>query len=497
LNREDDFFPAGQETALFLFLWHLRCEKGGIGIMDFIQSTVDAVNGVVWGWLMLILLVGTHIFLTLRLRFIQAHVFKGIKLTFSKDKGASGDVSQWGALATALAATLGTGNIVGVATGVVRGGPGAVLWLWITGLFGIATKYGEAVAAVKYRVRTSDGTMLGGPMYACERGLGMKWLGVLFSIFASIACFGIGNLVQVNSIVGNFESTFGVPSYVTGLALTIFTFIVIVGGIRSIAKVAEFLIPFMAIFFFLACFILLVNNWAFVGQALNLIITSAFSMQAAVGGFTGYTVMQAARFGIARGLFSNEAGLGSAPIAAAAAVTRNPVRQGLVSMSQVFWDTIILCAVTGTMYVTCVLKWPLHFMDEAGELVRGVTFASTAFELGFGGFGAVIVTITILTFAWTTILGWSYYGERAVEYLAGKKGIQPFKIVYSLAVFLGSLMAVDLVFDIADMFNAFMAIPNLISLIALSGLIAKITKEYLWDKNLDGVDPDPIMEIRN
>jgi AGCS family alanine or glycine:cation symporter len=242
---------------------------------------------------------------------------------------------------------------------------------------------------------------------------------------------------------------------------------------------------------------LLIINGAYIGQAIALIIASAFSMQAAVGGFAGYAVMQAARFGIARGLFSNEAGLGSAPIAAAAAVTRNPVRQGLVSMSQVFWDTIILCAVTGTMYVTCVLKWPAEFMNEAGELVRGVTFASTAFGLGLGGFGPIVVTVTILCFAWTTILGWGYYGERSVEYLGGKKLIKPFKIVYSLAVFLGSIMAVDLVFDIADMFNAFMAVPNLISLLGLNVLIVKITKEYLWDKNLDSVDTEPIMEVHN
>jgi AGCS family alanine or glycine:cation symporter len=305
-------------------------------------------------------------------------------------------------------------------------------------------------------------------------------------------------MVQVNSIVGNFESTFGIPGWGTGIFLTILSAIVIVGGIKSIAKVAEIVIPFMAVFFFLGCLIILLINGPYIGQALGLIVTSAFSTQAAVGGFTGYAVMQAARFGIARGLFSNEAGLGSAPIAAAAAVTRNPVRQGLVSMSQVFWDTIILCAVTGTMYVTCVLKWPNEFIDAGtGELVRGVTFAAKAFGLGLGSIGPIVLTICIFTFAWTTILGWGYYGERSVEYLCGKKGIMPFKVVYSAAVFIGSIMAVDLVFDIADMFNAFMAIPNLISLLALNGLLAKMTKDYLWDKNLDGVDPDPIMEIQN
>ena len=471
--------------------------------MDFIQGIVDAVNDVVWGWPMLILLVGTHIFLTIRLKFIQSATFTGIKLTFAKDPEATGDVSQWGALATALAATLGTGNIVGVANGVVRGGPGAVLWLWFTGAYGIATKYSEAIVAIKYRVRTSDGMMLGGPMYACERGLNMKWLGVLFSIFTAIACFGIGNMVQVNSITENWYDTFGVPRVAVGVVLTVLTIIVIVGGIKSIAKVAEAVIPFMAILFLLGnLYVLFGVNGAYIGEAIGLIFASAFSYKAVYGGFVGYGVMQAARFGIARGLFSNEAGLGSAPIAAAAATTRNPVRQGLVSMSQVFWDTIILCAVTGTVYVSTLLRafdgtGINPFVNDDGDaLIRGAIFAKTVFSV-IPGVGSAFVAICILLFAWTTILGWGYYGERAVEYLAGKKAIKPFKIVYSLAVFIGSITAVDLVFDIADMFNAFMAFPNLITLIALSGVIAGLTKEYLWDKNLDAIDSESIMVIDN
>jgi len=466
--------------------------------MDVIQGFVDAVNGVVWGWPMLILLLGTHIFLTFRLKFIQGATFKGIKLTMTKDGEASGDISQWGALATALAATLGTGNIVGVATAVVRGGPGAVLWLWFTGAFGIATKYGEAILAIKYRVKTSDGTMLGGPMYACDRGLNMKWLGVLFSIFTAIACFGIGNMVQVNSITSIIDDVFGIPRVGTGVVLTVVTILVIVGGIKSIARVAEMVIPFMAILFVLGnLYVLLVVNTAYIGQAFSLILSSAFTTQAVGGALSGYAVMQAARFGIARGLFSNEAGLGSAPIAAAAATTRNPVRQGLVSMSQVFWDTICLVAITGMVYVSSILRIEPQFLNEEGILIRGTQFATTAFGALPGGIGPGFVAVCIMMFAWTTIIGWGYYGERACEYLGGKKAVKPFKIVYSIAVFLGSIMAVDLVFDIADMFNAFMAIPNLISLLALSGLLAKITKEYLWDKNIDGIDPDPIMEIKN
>jgi AGCS family alanine or glycine:cation symporter len=341
--------------------------------------------------------------------------------------------------------------------------------------------------------------MLGGPMYALERGMNAKWLGMLFALFTAIACFGIGNLVQVNSIAANVQGTFGVPAPAMGAILTVITFIVIVGGIKSIARVAEKVIPTMAILFLLGNFIILFLNAAYVGPALTLIVKSACSVQAITGGLTGYAVMTAARFGIARGLFSNEAGLGSAPIAAAAATTRNPVRQGLVSMSQVFWDTIVLCAITGTVYVSSILKRPDEFtyVNESGEtvLIIGTTFAAKVFE-AIPVIGPALLTICILMFAWTTIIGWGYYGERGIEYMFGPKALKPFKIIYSLAVFVGSVTALNLVWDIADMFNAFMAIPNLISMLALNGILVKVTKEYLWDKNLDGIDPEPIMEIK-
>jgi AGCS family alanine or glycine:cation symporter len=463
--------------------------------MNYIQDFVTFANEYLWGWPMLILLVGTHLFLTFRLRFIQAHTFKGINLTFKKDREATGDVSQWGALATALSATIGTGNIVGVATAVVRGGPGAVLWLWVTGLFGIATKYSEAILAIKYRVKTSDGTMLGGPMYAIERGMKMKWLGIVFAVFAAIACFGIGNLVQVNSITANVEGTFGIPAWIMGIVLAAVTMLVIVGGIKSIARVAEKVIPVMAILLILGDIYILIVNWAYVGPAFMLIVKSAFSTQAITGGLSGYAVMQAMRFGIARGLFSNEAGLGSAPIAAAAATTRNPVRQGLVSMSQVFWDTIVICAITGLVFVSCIMKHPEGFVNENGELIGGATFAAKAFE-AIPVVGPAILTICIMLFAWTTILGWGYYGERSVEYLAGKKVLMPFRVFYGLMTFVGSVTALNLVWDIADMFNALMAIPNLICLLALSGVVVKLTKEYLWDKNLDKMDTEPIMVVK-
>jgi AGCS family alanine or glycine:cation symporter len=462
--------------------------------METIQGIVDAVNDVVWGPPMLILLVSTHIFLTIRLRLIQRHIFKGIKLTFKKDSNATGDVSQFGALAVALSATLGTGNIIGVATALVRGGPGAIFWLIMTALFGIATKYAEGLLAIKYRVKTSDGTMLGGPMYAIERGLKMKWFGVVFAVFATVACFGIGNLVQVNSISTNVEGTFGVPAWITGIFLTVLTLIVIVGGIKSIARVAEKVIPFMAVFFLFCNLFILALNAAHVVPAISLILSSAFSPQSIEGGLMGYAVMQAMRFGIARGLFSNEAGLGSAPIAAAAATTCNPVRQALVSSTQVFWD-MILCTVTGVMYVSSVLKHPERFIID-GELISGARFAATAFE-AIPVVGPILLTICLFFFAWTTVLGWEYYGERCVEYLAGKKALMPFRIIFGLCVFFGSVTALNLVWDIADAFNALMAIPNLISLLALSGVCVAVTREYLWNDNLDGVDPEPIMEIKN
>ena len=466
--------------------------------MELLQNLVDSANGILWGPPMLVLLVGTHIYLTIRLRFVQKHVVtKGIKLTLAKDPNAKGDVSQWGALAVALSATLGTGNIIGVATAVVRGGPGAILWLWFTGLFGMATKYAEALLAVKYRVKTSDGTMLGGPMYAIERGMKMKWLGVLFAIFAVIACFGIGNLCQANAITGNFEKTLGIPKVATGIFLTVLTLVVIVGGLKSIVRVATKVIPFMAILFFLCCFAILMMNYQYIIPSIVLIVKSAFSQQAIEGGLLGYAVQQAIRFGIARGLFSNEAGLGSSPIAAAAATSSNPVRQALVSASQVFWDTIILCATTGTMYVSCILRHPDRFIDPAtGKLIGGGVFAAKCFE-SIPVIGPYLLTLVIFLFAWTTIVGWQYYGERCLEYLGGKKVVLPFRIFYGLIVFVGAVAALNLVWDISDAFNAMMAIPNLISLIFLSGIIVTVTKEYLWNNNIDGVDPTPIKEIKN
>lgn len=459
--------------------------------MESMNSFVSAINGVVWGPVMLILLFGTHVFLTIRTKVIQRHTFRAIKLSITPDNEAEGDVSGFGALATALAATIGTGNIVGVATAISLGGPGAVFWCWLTGLFGIATKYGEALLSIKYRVKDSTGAMCGGPMYVLERGLGQKWLGIIFAIFAGIACFGIGNMTQGNSISSMVESTFNVPTWITGIVLTIATAAVILGGVKSIAKVCEKLVPLMAGLYILGCVIILVINGSYVWPALELIVTSAFTGNAAAGGFAGATVMMAIRFGIARGLFTNESGLGSAPIADAAAMTRNPVRQALIAMSGVFWDTIVVCALTGLVLVSSIIKSPDGMAGLNGGDLTSQAFAAIPVV------GPIVLTVGLITFAWSTILGWSYYGERAWVYLLGTKAIKPFRIMWVLVVFVGCVTALDLVWNIADTLNAMMAFPNLVALLGLSGVIVSETKKYLWDDNMEGWSTDEIPTVDN
>ncbi len=457
--------------------------------MEAINNFVSTINGFVWGPVMLVLLFGTHVFLTIRTKFVQRHIGKAIKLSVTADNEAEGDVSGFGALATALAATIGTGNIVGVATAVALGGPGAVFWCWLTGLFGIATKYGEALLAIKYRVKDSTGSMIGGPMYALERGLGQKWLGVLFALFAGIACFGIGNMTQANSISTMVRDNFGFPTWITGIVITVATGLVILGGVKSIAKVCEKLVPLMAGFYILGCIIIIVINAPYIGTAFKMIIGSAFTGTAAGGGFAGATVMMAIRFGIARGLFTNEAGLGSAPIADAAAMTRNPVRQALIAMSGVFWDTIIVCALTGLVLVTSILKNP-----ESMAGLNGGALTSAAFN-HIPVVGPIVLTIGLITFAWSTILGWSYYGERSWVYLVGTKSVMPFRLAWVIVVFIGSVTALDLVWNIADTLNAMMAFPNLVALLGLSGVIVSETKKYLWDDNMEGWSTDEIPTV--
>ena len=446
--------------------------------MERFEELTAQISSALWGWPMIILLLGTHLFLTIRLRFPQAKIFTAIRLSVTKDDNATGDVSQFGALATSLAATIGTGNIVGVATAVAFGGPGAVLWCWLTGVFGIATKYAEGLLAIKYRVQTENGEMLGGPMYALERGLKMKWLAVLFCVFTAIAAFGIGNTVQANSISMLLNESWGISTYVTGGILCLLLALVILFGLKGISKVCSTLVPFMAAFYIVGCIIILWLNAAYLKDTVVLIFNSAFTPQAAGAGFMGTTVMMAARFGIARGLFSNESGLGSAPIVAAAARTRNPVRQALVSSSGTFWDTVVICALTGLVLVSSIIAYPEIDHTQGGALTK-MAFGKIPYV------GPAILSVGILTFAFSTILGWSYYGEKAMEYLGGKKWIIYYRIAYIAAAFVGSVMNLTVVWNIADSMNALMAIPNLIALLLLSGVAVRETRKYLWSGRLN------------
>ena len=446
--------------------------------MEAINSFFTAFSAFLWGWPMIVLLLGTHIFLTIRLRFPQRKIFKAIALSVKRDKQATGDVSQFGALATALAATIGTGNIIGVATAIALGGPGAVFWCWLTGVFGISTKYAEGLLAVKYRVKTKRGQMIGGPMYALEKGLGWKWLAVLFAIFATLASFGIGSTGQANAISTLVENQYNVSPYITGLVVTALGAAVIVGGVKSIAKVCGMLVPFMAIFYVLGCIYILFVNHAYLLPALQVIFDSAFTTKAAGGGFAGSTLIMAARYGIARGLFSNESGLGSAPIVAAAAQTRNPVRQALVSSTATFWDTVVICALTGLVITSSIIAYPDIDYHNGAALTK-VAFSKIPY------IGAPLLTFGLSTFAFSTTLGWSYYGERCVEYLKGKRWMLFYRMIYIVSIFVGSVVNLALVWNLADCMNALMAIPNLLSLICLSGIIVHETRKYLWRGQLD------------
>ncbi len=446
--------------------------------MDYLNAFFTTLSSLLWGWPMIALLLGTHVFLTIRLRFPQLKILKAIKLSVKRDKDASGDVSQFGALATALAATIGTGNIVGVATAISLGGPGAVFWCWLTGVFGIATKYGEGLLAIKYRETTADGRMLGGPMYALEKGLGWKWMAVLFAIFTTCASFGIGSTVQANAIATITHEAYGVPTTIVGIAVSLLVAAVVLGGVKSIARVCGFLVPFMALFYVLGCIYILSVNGSYVWPAIKLIVESAFSPQAASGGFAGTSVMLAARYGISRGLFSNESGMGSAPIVAAAARTRNPVRQALVSSTGTFWDTVVICAITGVVIVSSILAYPdISYTD-------GATLTKMAFDK-IPYVGKPLLSFGLLTFAFSTILGWSYYGERAVEYLKGKRWMLVYRVLFIISIFAGSVANLNVVWNLSDCTNALMAIPNLISLLLLNGVIVHETRKYLWRNRLD------------
>ena len=443
--------------------------------MNMIENIFRTISNVIWGPPLLILLLGTHIFLTFRLRFMQRYIFKAIKLSFSRKREGTGDISHFGALTTALAATIGTGNIVGVATAIAAGGPGAVLWMWLTGVFGIASKYGEAVLAIKYRVTNKDGLICGGPMYVLERGMKQKWLGVLFAFLTAFSAFGIGNTVQANSISTMVKETLHISPWITGVVLTVLTAVVILGGIKSIASVCEKLIPFMAVFYILGTLVLLAMKYETIPASLELILSSAFTGQAAIGGFLGAGMKEAIRYGIARGLFSNESGLGSAPIVAAAAQTKNPVRQALVSSTGTFWDTVVVCALTGLVLVNS---------GDWQKGLDGAVLTKTAFS-EFPVVGPVILSIALFTFVFSTILGWSYYGEKSIEYLFGTRAVRPYRWLWVIMVMVGSVATMPLVWSFADITNGLMAVPNLISLIVLNGVLALETKKYLWNNNLD------------
>ena len=464
---------------------------------DAISAVMNSFNDFLWGWFMIILLLGTHIFLTIRTKFVQRKTFKAIKLSVTKDPDSDGDISPFQALATALASTIGTGNIIGVGTEIALGGPCAVLWCWLTGVFGIATKYSESLIGVKYRVKTSDGRMLGGAMYALERGFKFKTLGkilaVLFALFALLASFGIGSGVQVNAISNIMNNTFdlgtvnlfgqdaSVISIIVGVLVAAITAVVIFGGIKSISRVCELLVPFMAVFYVLGCLIILGMNFDVLGKTFEMIFQDAFSLKSVAGGFLGSSLMLAARYGIARGLFSNESGMGSAPIVASAAQTRNPVRQAMISSTGTFWDPVVVCLMTGLVLVSSIIKNPAIDVSDGGDLTY------KAFQQ-IPVIGTPILVIGIAAFAYSTILGWSYYGERCVEYLFGRGGMIPYKLIFVFILLIGPVIKLDLVWTMADIFNALMSIPNLIAVVVLSPVVVKETNYYLYGNRLDEYD---------
>jgi len=450
--------------------------------MEQVEKFIHWLNdNIVWGPVMLVLLVGTGIWLTLILRGLQfGMLFYALKQAFrphpKKDDGSDheGDVSHFGALMTALSATIGTGNIAGVATAVVTGGPGAVFWMWITAIFGMATKYGEGVLAVKYRVTNNKGEMSGGPMYYIENGLGKKWkwLAFLFAFFGVMASFGIGSTVQANSVAQAVHSSFGVDTWITGVVLTLITAFVVLGGIQSISRVSSVVVPFMAVLYIVGGLVVVAMHFDLLLPALKVIMHDAFSGQAVAGGVVGTVI----RYGVARGVFSNEAGMGSAPIAAAAAKTDHPVRQALVSMTGTFLDTIIVCSITGIVLVMGILQ------SNGGTFavpdLKGAALTTATFDAMLSGYGGWVVTIGLIFFAYSTTLGWCYYGEKCATYVFGDKSVPMYRVIYVATVMLGTVLSMDMVWAAADTFNGLMAVPNLIALLLLSKVIVQETRDF-------------------
>lgn len=454
-------------------------------MFEVFSNAVKEVNSFLWGAPLIILLVGVHLYMTFRLKFIQRYIPLGIKLSIAKDNDSNGEISQFGALAIALAATIGTGNIIGVATAIVSGGPGAVFWCWLCGIFGIATKYAESLLSIKYRIKDADGKPHGGPMYAIERGMGIKWLAVLFAIFTVLASFGLGNLTQSNAVAKFTEKTFHLSEYWTGAIVMILIALVVIGGVQWISRLCSVLVPFMAVIYVIGCVIVLCLCAGTVFPAIKLIVTEAFSARAITGGFFGSMIMLAMRYGIARGLFSNESGLGSAPIVAASAKTRNPVRQALISSTGTFWDTVCVCALTGITLVAAVLKFNpnVNFMKDF-DADNADVLAEIAFN-NIPKCGLILLTIALVIFAMTTILGWFCYGEQAIHYLGGRKAMLSYRLIFVAFIYLGAISKLDLVWNLSDIANGLMAIPNIICIFALSGIVVAETKRYLKDGSID------------
>ena len=443
------------------------------------EQILQNISSLVWGLPMLILLIGCHIFLTFRLKFIQRYIGKAIKLSITSDEEGHGDINQFGSLATALAATIGTGNIIGVSTAIALGGPGAVFWTWITGILGMSTKYAESLLSMQYRQKNEAGNFVGGPMYVLEKGLNMKILAVLFAVFTALATFGTGCAIQSKAISEIIKFTFNVPLVISGIIITVCAALVILGGLSNISKVCEKLVPFMALFYVGGSLIILILNIQYLPNTILLILKSAFTTRAAGAGFVGSTMITACRYGVSRGLFSNESGLGTAPIVSASAKSKNCVRQALVSMSGTFWDTVIVCAMTGLVLVSSIVKNPIAFENVANDKLTGIAFQN------LGAVGGIILAISLAIFAFTTILGWCFYGERCVEYLFGIKVIKYYRILFLITLFMGTVFSLDIVWSFSDITNGLMAFPNILSLLLLTPLIVSKTRYFLWENRLE------------
>ena len=460
-------------------------------VFEIVNQWIQSINDTIWGCPMLLLLLGTHIFLTLKLRFPQRYIFKAIRLSVKSDKESAGEVTPFAALVTSLAGTIGTGNIVGVATALVLGGPGALLWCLLTGVLGIATKYAESLMAQKYRVRRKDGVIVGGPMFVLSRGLHLHFLAIIFCIFTLIMGFSGGNFIQCNAIAETLNDAYGIDIYITATMLTLAVCSVIFFGLKGIARVCKGLVPLMAFIYIIGCFALLVINHEYIWQAIILIIESAFKPMALGGGMVGGFIISL-QYGVSRGLLSNESGMGSAPIIAAAAKSRNPVRQALVSSTSTFWDTVVVCTITGIVAVSSMLAIGFNRETESNGMVMQQAFNQIPV------IGSHLLTIIIFTFAFSTVLGWTYCGEKAIEYIYGGKSAKPihiFRVCWVIATFIGSIMPLELVWNIGTTAAAFMIIPNVIPLFVLSGLLVKETRYYLWEKRIDEVSHEEIPDM--